>query len=64
MKYLHYFLFFNEADWPSANIYCQSSSFCLRKIVAELTSVPTFLYFMWDATTAWINKWCYVVTGI
>ena len=32
--------FFAEEDWPWANIHCQFSSFCLRKIVAELTSVP------------------------
>ena len=25
---------------------------CVRKIVPELTSVPVFLYFMWDASTA------------
>ena len=31
-----------EEDWPWANISCQSSSFCLRKIVAELTPVPVF----------------------
>ena len=35
-----------EEDWPWANICCQSSSFCLRKIVAELASVPVFLYFV------------------
>ena len=29
---------------------------CLRKIVTELTSVPIFLYFMWDATTAWLEE--------
>src|SRR3712207_7792253 len=45
------FLSMCEEDWPSANICCRSFSFCLRKIVAELTSVPVFLYFMWDATT-------------
>ena len=38
-------LFFGEEDWPRANIHCQSS-FCLRKIVTELTSVPVFLYFL------------------
>ena len=31
---------------------------CLRKIVTELTSVPIFLYFMWDAATAWLHKPC------
>ena len=36
--FLFFFLFFCEEDWPWANIQCQSSSFCLRKIVAELTS--------------------------
>ena len=49
-----------EEDWPWANICCQSSSFCLRMIVTELTSTPIFLYFMWDATTACLDKWCYV----
>ena len=38
--------FFSEEDWPWANICCQSFSFCLRKIVPELTSVPVFLYFV------------------
>ena len=35
-----------EKDWPWANIHCQSSSFCLRKIAAEQTSVPVFLCFV------------------
>ena len=35
---------FGEEDWPWANICWQSSTFCLRKIVPELTSVPIFLY--------------------
>ena len=30
----------------------------VRNIVAELTSVPILLYFMWDAATAWLDKWC------
>ena len=31
----------------------------VRKTGPELTSVPIFLYFyMWDATTAWLNEWC------
>ena len=38
--------FSGEEDWPWSNICCQSSSFCLRKIVPELTSVPIFLYFV------------------
>ena len=54
------FLFFWEEDWPWDNIHCQSSSFCLRKIVAELTSVPVFLYFMWDTSTAWLDEQRYV----
>ena len=33
--------------WLWANICCQSYSFSLRKIAAQLTSVPIFLYFMW-----------------
>ena len=32
--------------------------FCVRKIGPELTSVPNFLYFMWDATTAWLEEQC------
>ena len=43
----------------TADIYCQSSSFCLRKIVAELTSVSVFLYFMWDTATAWLDERCF-----
>ena len=39
--------FFCEEDWPSAYICCQSSSFCLRKMVPELTSVPILLYFVY-----------------
>ena len=54
------FLCVCEEDWPWANIHCQSSSFCLRKIVAELTSVPIFLYFMWHAATAWLDERCEV----
>ena len=38
-----------DASWPF---------FLVRKIVAELTSVPIFLYFMWDAATAWLDEWC------
>lgn len=30
----------------------------VRKIVTGLRSVPIFLYFMWDATTAWPDKQC------
>ena len=41
-----FFMFFGEEDWPRDSICCQSSSFCLRKIVPELTSVPIFLYFV------------------
>ena len=40
------FIYFGEEDWPWANISWQSSSFCLRKITAELTSTPIFLYFV------------------
>ena len=40
-------LFFGEEDWPRANICCQSSSFCLRKIVPELMCVPVFLCFLY-----------------
>ena len=37
---------FGEEDWPWANIYSQSSFFCLRKVVAELTSVAVLLHFV------------------
>ena len=31
----------------------------MRKIVAELTPVPIFLYFVtWDALTAWLDEQC------
>ena len=49
-----------EENWPWANICFRSSYFRLRKIVAELTSVPIFLYFMWDITTVWLDEWCLV----
>ena len=58
-KHLSFF-FLCEEDWPWANICCQSSSFCLRKIVAKLTSVPVFLCCVWDATTAWFDEQCQV----
>ena len=32
--------------------------FFVRKIVSELTFVPIFLYFMWDAATAWLDEQC------
>ena len=54
------FFIFGEEDQPWATIYGQSSTFCLRKIAAELPSVPVSLYFMWDATTAWLDEWCLV----
>ena len=34
-----------KEDWPCANICCQCSSFCLRKSVTELMSVPIFFCF-------------------
>lgn len=40
------FSFFCEEDWSWANICCQPSSFCLRKIGPELTSLPVFLSFI------------------
>ena len=46
-KISFYLFIFCEEDWPWANICCQSSSFCLRKIVPELTSVPISLYFVY-----------------
>ena len=40
------FLCVCEEDWSWANICCQSSSFCLRKMVPELTSLPIFFNFV------------------
>ena len=31
---------------------------CVTETGPELTSVPVFLYFIWDVTTAWPDKWC------
>ena len=48
------FFFFPEEDSPWANICCQSSSFCLKKIHPVLcvcASLPLFC--MWVAVTAW-----------
>ena len=39
-----YIYIFGEEGWPWANVCCQSSSFCLRKIVTEPTYVPILLY--------------------
>ena len=39
------------------------SFFCVcvvRKIGPQLTFVPVFLYFTWDAATAWLYQWCQV----
>ena len=36
--------------------------FFVKKIVTELTSLPTFLYFLWDAITAWLDVWCQVAS--
>ena len=41
--------YFGEDGWPQANVCCQSSSFCLSKIVPKLTSVPIFLYLICGA---------------
>ena len=59
------FLFFLEKDCHWANIWCQFSSFSLRKIVAELTSVPIFPYFVCGhrQSTAWWAV-CRSVPGI
>ena len=35
-------------------IFCVS----VRKIVPELTSVPSFLHFMWVAARAWLEERC------
>ena len=32
----------------------------LEEYCRWLTSVPVFLYFMWDAATAWRDGWCWV----
>ena len=46
---LPFFIFFcfGKEDRPCANICCHSSPFCLKRIVAVLTSVPIFLYFLY-----------------
>ena len=31
---------------------------CVRKTGPELTSMPIFLYFMWDAAIAWLDEQC------
>ena len=36
----------------------------MRKTVPELTSLPAFLYFMWDATTAWLTSSARPTPGI
>ena len=33
---------------------------CVRKIGPELTSVPIFLYPVWDAATGQLEEWCQV----
>ena len=43
---------------PGLTSVAQSSSFRLRKIVTELTSVPIFLYFTYDAARAWPKEPC------
>ena len=35
---------------------------CVSKIVTELTSLRIFLYFVWNATTAWLDEQCWVCT--
>ena len=30
----------------------------MRKIGPEPTTVPLFVYFMWDAATAWVDEPC------
>ena len=55
---LSFFLLFVRKIGPELT--SVAISFCLRKIVPELTSVPIFLYFMWDAATAWLDEWCSV----
>ena len=53
-------------DCPWANICCQSSSFCLRKIIPELTSVPIFLYFFYVGCCHSMAWWaaCGCASGI
>lgn len=58
--FIFYLFFVCEEDWPWAHICCQSPSFCLRKIVTELRSMPLFFYFMWDAATVWLDEQCNV----
>ena len=46
-----------EEDWPYANICCQSSSFRLRKVATELTSVSIFL---WDDIHTYVYTYVYI----
>ena len=39
-------------------IYFTGFCLCVRKTGTELSSVPVFLCFMWDAATAWLDEWC------
>ena len=45
-------------DWPWANICCQSSSLCLRRLSLSQYLCQSPLFCMWDATIAWLNEWC------
>ena len=52
-----HFSSFSEEDWPWANICCQSSSFCLRKIIPELISIPICLYFVCGLLPQHVRRW-------
>lgn len=42
------------------NLNTQFSNLLSVVRVCELTSVPVFLFFMWDTAVAWLDKWCWV----
>ena len=54
--------FFHAAvfSYKSGDLVIYFVCVCVRKIVAELTSVATFLYFIWDVATAWLDEQSYV----
>ena len=55
---LFLFIFFVRKIGPELTSDANLPLFCLRKVVAGLTSVPIFFYSMWDGATAWLDDWC------
>ena len=65
-NWFYFFCWFCWGRLALSNICCQSSSFCLRKIVTELTFVPIFLYFLYVGCHHSMVWWagCRSVPGI